>query len=79
MEHFAEDALSRHDAVAHLVVDGAAGMAFLADLGELEHHVARAESRANRQALQVEALDDDVLAEPLDTSAPRALKSSIVS
>lgn len=39
------------------------GVALFADLGQLQHHVVAGEARADRKALQVEALDDDVLAE----------------
>lgn len=39
------------------------GVALLADLSQLQHHVAAGEARADGEALQVEALHDDVLAE----------------
>lgn len=39
------------------------GVALLADLGQFQHHVVADEARADGEAFQVEALDDDVLAE----------------
>ena len=63
MENLGKDPFPRHDAVAHLVVDGAMGVALLADLGQFQHHVVADEARADGEAFQVEALDDDVLAE----------------
>ena len=54
------------------------GVALLADLGQFQHHVVADEARADGEAFQVEALDDDVLAErPWPTSAPRFLNASI--
>jgi len=60
VEHLREDALFRHDALAHGLVDRAAGVALLADLRELQNDVVAAEARAERQRAEVDARDDEV-------------------
>src|SRR5512140_3218981 len=56
-QDLAEDAAGRHDAVAGEVIDGAAGMAFLADLADPQAHNAR---------------DDDLVADGQERDLPVA-------
>src|SRR3972149_2733736 len=64
MHHPGEDALFRHGALSDLVVYGAAGVAFLAYLGYLQHGaVAGADVGADRYVYQVHAFDGKVLGE----------------
>lgn len=61
-EHFAKHALAGHDAISHLVVDRTMLVTLLADLRELQHRIAHDKARTNGKRLEVETLDDDVLA-----------------
>ena len=74
MEHAGEDALARHDALAHLLIDRAAGVALLADLRELEHDVVAAKLRADGECAEIITLDDEIFAERAvdDLGAARA-------
>src|SRR3989304_8682909 len=64
MQHPGKDALFRHGALSDLVVYGAAGVAFLADLGYLQHGaVAGAYVGADRYVYQVHAFDGKILGE----------------
>src|SRR3989304_7764919 len=64
MQHPGKDALFRHGALSDLVVYGATGVAFLADLGYLQHGaVAGADVGADRYVYQVHAFDGEVLGE----------------
>jgi hypothetical protein len=59
-DYLGENTLARHDAVADLLENGAAVVAFLADLGHLEHHLAVAQTGADGQGGQFEAFGGDV-------------------
>src|SRR5512141_83067 len=63
-QDLAEDAAGRHDAVAGEVIDGAAGMAFLADLADPQAHDARDDELvADGQRAEVDAARRQVLGE----------------
>ena len=47
-----EDSLPGHDAVAHLLADGAVGMAFLSDLGPLQQDFSNPEPGAPREGVK---------------------------
>ena len=51
LQYFCENAFSRHNTVAHNLVDLAAAVALLPDLGYLQKHVAALQSRAHGQVL----------------------------
>ena len=63
VQHPHEDAFARHHAVAGLIVDGAAIVAHLADLGDFDEGAPQLEARAERQAAEVDAPGGDVLGE----------------
>ena len=63
VQHAREDALARHDAVTDHGANRAALVAGLANLRDLQHHVARAQARADGQLAEMEAVRHDVLAE----------------
>mgnify|MGYP003096542091 CR=1 FL=1 len=75
VDHPGKHALSRHDAVTHLLKYLTAVVAFLSDLCQLQHHVVAAESCPNGQVLKIRFSPNA----PSATSAPRFLKSSIFS
>ena len=51
-QHDGENSLPRHDAVAHLLADGAMGMAFLPDLGHLQQDFPNPEPGAHREGVK---------------------------
>ena len=63
LEHTRKHALARHDAVAHGLVNCAVAVALLAYLRHFEQHLAAAQQSAHGEAAEVEAADDQVLAE----------------
>ena len=67
MQHAAEYALARHDAVTDLLPDGTALVALLADLRDLKPGLARPQTRTDRQFLETEPLRYDILAKSPET------------
>src|SRR5690606_24771786 len=61
LDHDGEDTLLGHDTVTGLIVDGALGVALLADLRHLEERGADSNARSYRQRHQVDAARGDVL------------------
>jgi hypothetical protein len=60
VQHAGEHALAGHDALAHFLIDRASGVALLADLRELQHHVVALKLRADGKSAKIEALHDKV-------------------
>ena len=63
VDHPGKHALSRHDAVTHLLKYLTAVVAFLSDLCQLQHHVVAAESCPNGQVLKIKSADHQILTE----------------
>ena len=51
-QHDGEKSFPGHDAVAHLLADGAVGMAFLSDLGHLQQDFSNPEPGAHREGVK---------------------------
>ena len=51
-QHDGENSLPGHDAVAHLLADGAVGMAFLSDPGHLRQDFSNPEPGAHREGVK---------------------------
>ena len=60
MKNSRKNALSRHDAVAHLLEDCAAVMAFLADLRHLKNYIVASKFRSHRKFGKIKTFDYQV-------------------
>ena len=63
LKNTGENTLVRHDALAHLLIYLAVGVALLANLRHFQQHIVAAQERADRERAEVKALHDEVFAE----------------
>ena len=62
LDNTGKNAFSGHNAIAHLLIDSAAMVTFLADLRHFQNHIIAFEAGADRQAAEIDTLHDQVFA-----------------
>ena len=73
MEYPRKNALSRHDAVTHLLEDCTALVAFLSDLRHLKNHIVAAESGSYRKVCKIKTFHYQIFPQRLHPQLPHLL------
>lgn len=72
LQNAGKNALARHDAVAHLLINLTMAVTFLANLRHFQQNTSAAQQRSHRQGAKIKAIDHEVFAERAGND-PRAL------